>query len=176
MGGSTSKEETEFVEAYACQVDDMKDGEMREVVIGEGKALLVRDRGEYSAIGPKCTHYGAPLVKGSLKNGHVRCPWHGACFNIKNGDIEDYPGLDCVPKHEVLIQDGDKVVIKATKSALASHKRYKPMVQTENKDGPHVLIIGGGPASVTCAEVLRQRSFTGRITIVTQETHLPYDR
>nr|CAB3220717.1 apoptosis-inducing factor 3-like [Phallusia mammillata] len=174
MGGQTSKEE--MVEAYACKVDEMKDGEMREIVVGDGKALLVRDQGEYNAIGHKCTHYGAPLVKGALKNGHVRCPWHGACFNVRTGDIEDYPGLDCVPKHEVVIQDGDKVVIRAAKSALGSHKRYKTMVQTQNVNGAHVLIVGGGPASVTCAEVLRQKSFTGRITIATQETHLPYDR
>ena len=37
---------------------------MREVEIAGCKALLVKDNGEYHAIGPKCTHYGAPLVKG----------------------------------------------------------------------------------------------------------------
>ena len=37
---------------------------MREVDVGEGKALLVREKGEYYAVGNKCTHYGAPLVKG----------------------------------------------------------------------------------------------------------------
>ena len=38
---------------------------MREVDITGFKALLVKDKGEYHAIGPKCTHYGAPLVKGN---------------------------------------------------------------------------------------------------------------
>ena len=174
MGRSNSKEE--MVEAYACRVDEMQDGDMREVPIGNVKALLVRDQGEFKAIGPKCTHYGAPLVKGSLRNGIVRCPWHGACFNIDTGDIEDFPGLDCLPKHEIFIQDGDKVVIKAARSALKSHKRYKPTVQCQNENGPHILIIGGGPTSVSCAETLRQKSFTGSVTIVTMERFLPYDR
>jgi len=31
----------------------------------------------------------------------VRCPWHGACFSIKSGDIEDFPGLDSIPKFDV---------------------------------------------------------------------------
>ena len=74
---------------------------MRTIDIGDGKALLVRENGQYFAVGHKCTHYGAPLSTGHLSNGRVRCPWHGACFNIKTGDIEDFPGLDSIPKFEV---------------------------------------------------------------------------
>ena len=77
---------------------------MREVDIGEGKALLVYQGGEYMACGHKCTHYGAPLIKGALGNGRVRCPWHGACFNVKTGDIEDFPGLDGIAVHQVWIE------------------------------------------------------------------------
>lgn len=39
---------------------------MREVEIGEGKALLVKEKGQFHAVGAKCTHYGAPLVKGNV--------------------------------------------------------------------------------------------------------------
>ena len=77
---------------------------MREVDIGEGKALLVYQGGEYMACGHKCTHYGAPLIKGALGNGRVRCPWHGACFNVKTGDIEDFPGLDGIAVHQVWME------------------------------------------------------------------------
>lgn len=37
---------------------------MREVELGWGKVLLVKDNGEFHALGHKCPHYGAPLVKG----------------------------------------------------------------------------------------------------------------
>ena len=43
------------------------------------------------------------LPSGVVSNGHVRCPWHGACFNIRTGDIEDFPGLDSVQKFDVSI-------------------------------------------------------------------------
>ena len=38
---------------------------------------------------------------GALFGDRVRCPFHGACFNINTGDIEEYPGLDCLPTYKV---------------------------------------------------------------------------
>ena len=61
---------------------DLKDGELREVEvegIEEGKILLSKTGGKVSATGSKCTHYGAPLVKGILNSkGLVTCPWHAS--------------------------------------------------------------------------------------------------
>jgi nitrite reductase/ring-hydroxylating ferredoxin subunit len=48
---------------------DLKPGEKREVEvegIEEGKVLLCNVGGKTTALGSKCTHYGAPLVKGVL--------------------------------------------------------------------------------------------------------------
>lgn len=43
-----------------------------------GKVLLLNAGGKIQAMGPKCTHYGAPLAKGVLtKSGRLTCPWHG---------------------------------------------------------------------------------------------------
>lgn len=41
---------------------------MKEVTVGDQKVLLVRTRGQYSAVGSQCSHYGAPLIKGNLGN------------------------------------------------------------------------------------------------------------
>lgn len=41
------------------------------------------------------------LLPGVLSRGRVRCPWHGACFNISTGDLEDFPGLDSLHKFQV---------------------------------------------------------------------------
>ena len=88
---------------------------MKEVSVGEeGQVLLIRQNGRYSAIGHKCTHYGAPLVKGCLGEGRVRCPWHGACFNATTGDIEDFPGLDSLAQYEVTVK-GEEVIVRAKK-------------------------------------------------------------
>lgn len=59
---------------------DLKPGEKKEIELeGLGsKVLLLNAGGKVQAIGPRCTHYGAPLVKGVLStNGRLTCPWHG---------------------------------------------------------------------------------------------------
>ncbi|KAI8507482.1 Apoptosis-inducing factor 3 [Branchiostoma belcheri] len=148
------------IEVKVCKASDIEDGEMREVDVGGGKALLIKEDGEFSALGHKCTHYGAPLVKGVLCNGRVRCPWHGACFNAKTGDIEDFPGLDSLPKFEV----------------LEKPKRMKEMSCHSPDNDTVYLIVGGGGAAITCAETLRQEGFKGKVVMATKEPHLPYDR
>ncbi|XP_048412410.2 apoptosis-inducing factor 3 isoform X1 [Stegostoma tigrinum] len=170
----------DMVEVAVCHVNELQDGQMREVDVASGKALLIKERGEYCAIGYKCPHYGAPLVKGVLTNGRVRCPWHGACFNVATGDIEDFPGLDSLPKFQVRIEK-EKVMVRASKQALQLQKRVKWMsrcatLSDSSFSNTSVLIIGSGPAGLVCAETLRQEGFTERIVMCTLETHLPYDR
>lgn len=172
---SMSSSSSDVVEAVVCGENELKDGEMREVEVDNRPVLIVREEGKYYAVGSKCTHYGAPLVKGAHCNGRVRCPWHGACFNIKTGDIEDFPGLDSIPTFEVEVSDG-KVKVKANKAILSQTKRQKSMCKADDQTKKSVLIVGGGPASVTCAETLRQEGFTGQISIATREKCLPYDR
>ncbi|CAL8335275.1 apoptosis-inducing factor 3 [Gadus morhua] len=170
----------DYVEATICHVKDLENGQMREVDVGSGRALLIKEHGEFSAIAHKCPHYGAPLVKGVLSKGHIRCPWHGACFNIASGELEDFPGLDSLATFQVRVEK-DKVIIRANKQALQAQKRSKPMsrcsaVINSNTGFSHVLIIGSGPAGLVCAETLRQEGFTDRIVMVTADRHPPYDR
>ncbi|XP_041097184.1 apoptosis inducing factor mitochondria associated 4 isoform X3 [Polyodon spathula] len=148
---------------------------MREVEVGNHKVLLVRSEGGYSAVGSLCTHYGASLSKGALSGSRVRCPWHGACFNIKTGDIEEYPGLDGLPCHKVKIENS-KVFVSINKKDLEKTRRVKEMGCRVAGDSSTVLIIGGGPAALVCAETLRQGSYGGRIIMATKEELPPYDR
>lgn len=73
-------------------IDLLKDGEMKEIPFpsedSESKILLTKVKGQYFANSNKCTHYGAPLVKGVLtESGRITCPWHGACFSASPGEV-----------------------------------------------------------------------------------------
>ena len=85
-------EDDEFFDRIVCQDQDIHEGQFKEVKLDpEGKvsSILIKQNGQLSALSNKCTHYGANLATGgSLGNGVIRCPWHGACFNVISGDIE----------------------------------------------------------------------------------------
>lgn len=72
---------------------DLSPGHKEEVEVEgveDGKVLLVNAAGTVQAVGAKCTHYGAPLVKGVLtKSGRLTCPWHGGTF------LPSRPSLHC---------------------------------------------------------------------------------
>uniref|UniRef100_H2UUI7 Apoptosis inducing factor mitochondria associated 4 n=1 Tax=Takifugu rubripes TaxID=31033 RepID=H2UUI7_TAKRU len=155
-----------------CQETDLKDGQMKEVMVGEKKVLLVCSQGQYSAIGSQCSHYNAPLVKGTLVGQRVRCPFHGACFNVRTGDIEEYPGLDSLPTYKVKVENG-MVYVTVNKHLT---KRVKEMCSRIADIKHTILLIGGGPAALVCAETLRQTCYEGRIIMVTRDALPPFDK
>lgn len=68
--------------------------------------------------------YNAPLVRGD--GPRIRCPWHGACFIIKTGDIDGFPRLDQLSCIQVSIDEGI-VKVQAKKSDLESGKQMNPI-------------------------------------------------
>ncbi|XP_076293975.1 apoptosis-inducing factor 3 isoform X2 [Lasioglossum baleicum] len=171
-------EKYDYIEDVVCKDSDIKENEMKLLPLGDAgeKILLIKQKGELHAIGTKCTHYGALLHTGALGDGRVRCPWHGACFNIKTGDIEDHPGLDSLPCYKVKVDDGGLVRVRADRKLLGLNRRTKEMCAHDSSNPNTVVIVGGGPAGATCAETLRQENFTGNIVMVCREHVVPYDR
>jgi len=100
--GVGKDEDDIMIEEVVCKEDELEEGVPKEVKLGPEKrpCLLIRQEGgRVNALSAKCTHYGANLAKGSYADGKIRCPWHGACFDVATGDIEDFPGLDGLNKY-----------------------------------------------------------------------------
>ncbi|WDK20859.1 hypothetical protein CGRA01v4_12148 [Colletotrichum graminicola] len=160
----------------------LKPGDKQEVEV-EGidgaKVLLVNAGGTIQAIGPKCTHYGAPLVKGVLTtSGRLTCPWHGACFNAKTGDVEDAPALDLLPTFKVTERDG-AVYISGDEATIKAGRR-KPNFKCNSTGAAaqpdKVVIVGGGSGALGAVEGLRNGGYDGPLTIISSEGYLPIDR
>uniref|UniRef100_A0A8C7YHZ2 Apoptosis inducing factor mitochondria associated 4 n=1 Tax=Oryzias sinensis TaxID=183150 RepID=A0A8C7YHZ2_9TELE len=143
------------------------------VTVQDQKVLVVRTQGQYFAVGGRCSHYNAPLIKGALVGERVRCPFHGACFNVRTGDIEDYPGLDSLPTYKVKQHANTAFIIKL----CLKFTDLKEICFCSFKVRSFVIfVIFLGPASLVCAETLRQNCYQGRIIMVTKDSLPPYDK
>ena len=155
-----------------AHVDDLQDGEMKEVSLGDTDILLSRIDGTYYAMQGHCSHYGASLAQGALSGSRVICPWHHACFDVTTGQHLEAPGVDSLPTYEVTIED-DQVMIRLPDD---SPKTVPPAMVTQASSDQHTVIIGGGPAALQAAQALRTAEYPGKITLVTLEDDVPYDR
>jgi NADPH-dependent 2,4-dienoyl-CoA reductase/sulfur reductase-like enzyme/nitrite reductase/ring-hydroxylating ferredoxin subunit len=142
------------------------------MLLGHGggeQILLARAGGEIFAIGASCTHYHGPLAEGLLHDQSVRCPWHHACFDLRNGEALRAPALDPVPCFQVE-QRNNKIFVSGKKQPTPKRSTIVKM-----PSGP-IVIIGGGAAGLAAAEMLRRRNFTGPITILSSDDSPPVDR
>ena len=161
-------------EAMVCQINDLQDGQMKQVTVAETEVLVGRVAGQYYATGAYCPHYGAPLADGVLSGSRIVCPWHHACFSIISGDQEEPPGFDALPQFPVRIR-GDDIIVSVPDDA--PERRTPDMAQPDPQADERVFaILGAGAAGAAAAETLRQAGFQGRIVLITAEPHLPYDR
>lgn len=162
----------DYTEAPVCRVDDLKDGELKVVRVGDTDVLLARADGQYYALYPQCTHYQAPLVKGLLNGHRLVCPWHNACFDVRTGHRLEAPALNGLPTYEVRTEDG-QVLVRLTTD---KQSRENPMASPDEEKKETYVIVGGGGAAAFAAEGMREGGFTGRILMLTASNEMPYDR
>lgn len=124
---------------------NLNDGDMKQVELDgveNGKVLILKINGKVHATSSNCTHYGAPLAKGVLSpDGKITCPWHGACFDVATGDVEDAPAIDPIAKFDLVERDG-AVYVKGEKATIKSN-RAKANTGCTTSSGENIVVIGG---------------------------------
>jgi nitrite reductase/ring-hydroxylating ferredoxin subunit len=69
--------------------DDLKEGDMLKVEANGKQIVLSMVEGKVYAIDEICTHEGGPLDEGELNGYDLKCPWHYAVFDVRNGKVSD---------------------------------------------------------------------------------------
>ena len=180
---------SKVIEYKLCHENDLENNSMKECEIDlddnghvkKYKVLLVKSDNQFQCLPTKCTHYNAPLANGILYKGRLRCFAHGASFNVQTGDIEDYPGPDCLPKYKVKINKATgHVFLYVTQQELEISKRLRTIQNhiepTILKSLPKVLIVGSGAAGLICLDTLREAGWSSNVTMITSDIYPPYDR
>ena len=90
----------------AAALADLPAGTMRCVTIRGREVLIASAGGAVLATDDTCTHEDASLSCGVLKGTVVRCPLHGATFDLRDGAPLDEPAEEPLRCHEVRVEDG----------------------------------------------------------------------
>jgi len=156
-----------------AKVDELADGQMKQVKAGETELLLVRLEGQFYALGARCTHYGAPLATGALHGERIICPWHHACFHARTGTHLEPPGLDHLPCFPVRIE-GDQVLVELPERVEG--RQVPALVRRDPQDARTCVVVGAGCAGAYAVESIRAQGFKGRLVWVAGGEFPPIDR
>ena len=95
-----------------AKLDELADGNMKQVVVGGDLVGLYRVGEDVYAISDVCTHEEAYLTDGDFEPDdlEVECPLHGSRFNVATGEVRILPATRPVSTYDVKIE-GDLVLV-----------------------------------------------------------------
>ena len=94
-----------------AKIGDLQEGQKKRVVVENQAIMLALLNGHYFAVQDECTHGGASLSGGEIKNFCVECPWHGARFDLRSGEVKALPAAIALKTFKVWTED-DKIWVE----------------------------------------------------------------
>lgn len=168
------------------KLSNLPAGHTHQLEHGEYKVLLTNVEGKVYAVESKCSHFALPLENAALCGHRLRCPFHAACFDVRDGRQLEAPGLDGINTFPVEI-DGDDIKLGASPNPAPSPANAAPAPATNRsrtqsgtspQEAHHYdyAIVGGGIAAANAVYGIRERDQEGSIVMITKEDLPPYDR
>jgi len=97
-------EELEFIQV--ADVEELPVGERLFFDIDGEPIVIIHLENKYFAIADVCSHDGGPIGEGEIEGFKIRCPRHGALFDIRDGRVLALPAVVDIPAYPVRIVDG----------------------------------------------------------------------
>ena len=85
---------------------ELVDGTPTPARFGGLPVLVYRDQNGLFAIADRCTHRGAPLHEGELRDGCISCPWHASKFRLADGQVMLGPATRSQPSYQARVHQG----------------------------------------------------------------------
>jgi NADPH-dependent 2,4-dienoyl-CoA reductase/sulfur reductase-like enzyme/nitrite reductase/ring-hydroxylating ferredoxin subunit len=149
-------------------------GQMLSGHVDGEEVLLIHKGKKFFAVGAHCTHYGGTLADGLIVGETIRCPLHHACFSLHSGEALRAPALDPISCWKV-DKVGERIFVREKLAAPAA--THAARVSTKEQKTPEsVVIIGGGAAGLSAADMLRREGYDGAVTIFSADDSPPCDR
>jgi 3-phenylpropionate/trans-cinnamate dioxygenase ferredoxin subunit len=102
-----------------AQTSEIGPGEAALVEFGRMNVLVFNIDGEYYAIEDRCSHADVALSDGeiNLQTCQIKCPKHGAEFDIKTGAALSAPAVVSVITFEVRVKDDNIQLARVIRSS-----------------------------------------------------------
>ena len=104
-------------------VDELGPGQIKQYLVEDRFVALCNVEGEFHAFEDVCTHQFTHLSEGEFTDSEVKCPLHGAKFDVKTGAAKSLPAVKPVPKHEVKVENGNVYVALNPKRVKVGGRR-----------------------------------------------------
>jgi 3-phenylpropionate/trans-cinnamate dioxygenase ferredoxin subunit len=95
----------EFVKA--ASTNEITLGQARLVTVKGREIVLFNIEGAFFALESACTHEEGPLSEGEALGHEVTCPWHGAKFDIRTGEVLGPPAYEAVARYNARVTGTD---------------------------------------------------------------------
>lgn len=93
-------------------VDELNENKLTRAVLENGHAIaLIRLSNSIYALDDTCSHAEASLSEGDVIGENVRCPMHGAEFEIPTGQVKSFPAVVGVNTYQTKVE-GNMILVK----------------------------------------------------------------
>jgi nitrite reductase/ring-hydroxylating ferredoxin subunit len=106
-------------------VGDLAPGEVKQYRVEDRPVALCNVDEEFYAFEDICTHQFTYLSEGELTGAEIKCPLHGAKFDVKSGAARSLPAVKPIPTHEVKVEDGNVYVALNPKRVKVGGRRRR---------------------------------------------------
>lgn len=89
-----------------CSIEELPVGERIFIEIAQNPIVLFNIAGKIYAIADLCSHDNGPLGDGELEGETIKCPRHGAIFDINSGKAIRLPAVEDIPAYPVRVKAG----------------------------------------------------------------------
>lgn len=93
-------------------VDDFPPGDRKTLTVNDLPVVVFHQDNEFFAYQDFCPHVGRPIGEGTIEEGNLYCPYHGAGFCLKTGKSMGPPAYSDLIAFPLRIEGGN-VQVKA---------------------------------------------------------------
>ncbi|HAJ05362.1 MAG TPA: hypothetical protein DCL76_02260 [Chloroflexi bacterium] len=93
-----------------CNTEDIDVGEKKIIQIEGSNVVIFNINGDYYCISDVCSHDGGSISDGETDGYTIKCPRHGAKFDVRDGKAKSLPATRGIPCYSIEIVGGELII------------------------------------------------------------------